>query len=151
MRLLNCPSFFFSTVPCDKQFTGNSGSFTSPLYPQKYPNNKECAWVITVPLNRLLRVRFLDFNLEKHSKCSYDRIEVYDGGTLKSPKRTFCGQTNPGKCNVWRCCGGGGYEGDGDDVVVMMMVLMVVVVVVMAVTVLVVVVVVVMVVVMVVV
>ncbi|CAB3997792.1 Zinc metallo ase nas-6 [Paramuricea clavata] len=84
-------------VPCGKLFTGNSGSFTSPLYPQKYPNKKECTWEIRVPLDRLLQVKFQDFNLEKHSKCSYDKVEIYDGGTLKSPKRTFCGDQNPGK------------------------------------------------------
>ncbi|XP_046859272.1 LOW QUALITY PROTEIN: tolloid-like protein 1 [Xenia sp. Carnegie-2017] len=83
-------------VQCHHELTGNSGSIKSPLYPQLYPNNKDCSWLIIVPINRLLQIRFQDFKLEKHSKCSYDRLEVYDGGSLQSPKRSFCGDKNPG-------------------------------------------------------
>jgi hypothetical protein len=56
--------------------------------------------MITVPVYRLLHVQFLDFNLEKHSKCRYDKVEIYDGGSLKSRKDTFCGDKNPGKHNT---------------------------------------------------
>lgn len=75
---------------------GLRGTFTTPLYPNKYPHNKECTWLITVPLDRLLKVKFVDFYLEFAGKCSYDRVEVLDGGTVVAPKRTFCGRKNPG-------------------------------------------------------
>ena len=46
-----------------------SGTFTSPHYPNYYPPNLDCVWIITAPANERIRVDFKDsFSIENHSK-----------------------------------------------------------------------------------
>ncbi|XP_014800728.1 PREDICTED: deleted in malignant brain tumors 1 protein-like isoform X2 [Calidris pugnax] len=85
----------YSTIPTTSPVTGPgscggfllgwSGSFQSPGYPYSYPNNTRCIWNIRLP-ERDLRVelQFVDVELEGNS-CTYDAIEVYDGGYTGAP------------------------------------------------------------------
>ncbi|PVD35988.1 hypothetical protein C0Q70_02958 [Pomacea canaliculata] len=76
------------------------GYFTSPNYPNPYPHNVECIWIISAPANKKIQVDFeLPFRLEQHSRCRYDYIEFRDGGTQDSPVM------NVGHNNNSRICG----------------------------------------------
>ncbi|WAR06690.1 CUBN-like protein, partial [Mya arenaria] len=74
-----------------------TGTFTSPNYPQNYPHNVDCIWVITVPANERIQVDFIeDFSIEIHSNCNYDFIELRDGGTINSESLgRLCGYSHP--------------------------------------------------------
>ncbi|XP_076437271.1 cubilin-like isoform X2 [Babylonia areolata] len=97
-------SLIFSqvTVTCGGQLTLTdsirSGYFTSPNYPSSYPHRVDCVWVITGPANQRIQVDFVStFNIERHSRCNFDYMEVRDGGTVTSPSLgRFCGTTLPG-------------------------------------------------------
>ncbi|XP_012877446.1 PREDICTED: deleted in malignant brain tumors 1 protein-like [Dipodomys ordii] len=60
-----------------------SGYFSSPFYPDNYPNNARCVWDIKVPSNHLVTITFRDVQLE--GGCNYDYIEVFNGPSHSSP------------------------------------------------------------------
>ena len=59
--------FFFSA--CRWTITALSGAFSSPNYPLRYKNNAWCEWLIKVPLNYNISLKFDDFHLETTSSC----------------------------------------------------------------------------------
>ncbi|KAI8513496.1 hypothetical protein Bbelb_101350 [Branchiostoma belcheri] len=62
---------------CDERLTGDNGTFTSPSYPNNYPNDKDCRYEISVTPTKVVRLTFTDFSLEP----GYDFLWVYDGNT----------------------------------------------------------------------
>ncbi|XP_056466219.1 deleted in malignant brain tumors 1 protein-like [Gadus chalcogrammus] len=66
----NCGGWLYST----------EGYITSPNYPQQYPNNMDCVWVIS-PGSEVIELEFLHVELEG-SDCRYDGIQVYDGPSI---------------------------------------------------------------------
>ncbi|XP_070326462.1 scavenger receptor cysteine-rich domain-containing protein DMBT1 isoform X18 [Odocoileus virginianus] len=64
-----CGGFFFSA----------SGNFSSPFYPGYYPNNANCVWEIQVNPGYLINLGFDSLQLETHSSCSYDYVEILNG------------------------------------------------------------------------
>uniref|UniRef100_A0A8D2Q321 CUB domain containing protein 2 n=1 Tax=Varanus komodoensis TaxID=61221 RepID=A0A8D2Q321_VARKO len=71
---------------CGGVLTGLSGSITSPDYPENYPNNAECHWVIQATSNSVIKLIFVDFQMENDEQygCDYDHLAVFDGGTEKA-------------------------------------------------------------------
>ena len=79
-----------------------AGSIHSPKYPDLYPTNVECLWIIRIPAKEVLKgtkfikLTFLDFNFEFHSSCMYDRLEIYDGEEKNNTLLgSFCGDNLP--------------------------------------------------------
>ncbi|MED6233769.1 hypothetical protein ATANTOWER_016401 [Ataeniobius toweri] len=64
---------------CGETLTSPSGTITSPGHPTSYPHGASCTWYIGVSPGNLIRLSFNSFNLEYHSNCNYDYLEVYDG------------------------------------------------------------------------
>ena len=52
-------------------------SFTSPNWPNRYPNNAHRRFTIYSPVGTLVKLEVLDLELE--GSCSYDTITIYDG------------------------------------------------------------------------
>jgi len=78
---------------------GNSGHFTSPNYPNNYPNSKTCRWLISVPVGHRVKLTFETFLLETclvSSTCTCDHVEVRDGSDGGSRQLgKFCGNKKP--------------------------------------------------------
>ncbi|KAM4852510.1 scavenger receptor cysteine-rich domain-containing protein DMBT1 [Thomomys bottae] len=72
-----------SNYSCGGVLSQPSGYFSSPFYPENYPNSARCVWDIQVPSNHLVTVNFRDVQLE--NGCNYDYIEVFDGPHHTSP------------------------------------------------------------------
>merc|ERR1712168_1701875 len=69
-----------------------SGTIRSPGFPNNYPTNKQCTWVIYATNNQPIRIKFTDFKLESPRSCSYAYLEVRNGGSPRSPLiGKFCG------------------------------------------------------------
>uniref|UniRef100_A0AAX7TZ06 Neuropilin n=1 Tax=Astatotilapia calliptera TaxID=8154 RepID=A0AAX7TZ06_ASTCA len=70
---------------CSRNFTSPSGLVESPGFPDKYPHNLECAFIIIVPPRMDVTLTFLTFDLENDplpggdGDCKYDWLEVWDG------------------------------------------------------------------------
>lgn len=54
------------------------GSFTSPNYPNQYPHNTRCQWVIEVEYGHLIEVTFvdLDFEIENGFEADYLTVKI---------------------------------------------------------------------------
>ncbi|XP_067870778.1 neuropilin-1a isoform X4 [Heterodontus francisci] len=93
----------FKTGPeCSKNFTAQSAEIRSPGFPDKYPNNLECTYMIFAPAMAEILLEFESFDLEPDNNqregmlCRFDRLEVWDGfpGVGLHIGR-FCGQVAP--------------------------------------------------------
>ncbi|KAM6186269.1 scavenger receptor cysteine-rich domain-containing protein DMBT1-like [Rhynchocyon petersi] len=81
---------------CGGLLTNNSGSFSSPFYPKKYPTNVVCAWDIQVDPKAHVRLRVEVLKMENFYGCPYDFIEIFDGPQSESfSLGRFCSGTAP--------------------------------------------------------
>ncbi|XP_074541489.1 adhesion G-protein coupled receptor G6 isoform X4 [Halichoeres trimaculatus] len=80
------------SINCNTVLTAVQGEFTSPCYPQKYPNSQACKWTMQAPAGFIIQLTFLDFDLEEAPDCMYDRVVVNTGNTDVK----FCGPTANG-------------------------------------------------------
>lgn len=53
-----------SSAACGRTEIGFYGKFTSPNFPEKYPNGVVCTWTIKVPSPRVVDLTFAEFELE---------------------------------------------------------------------------------------
>lgn len=65
-----------NTSGCGGDLTDASGSFNSPGFPGPYPHNRECVWRISVDSGSRIKLQLSQVDLEFHSNCSYDFLEV---------------------------------------------------------------------------
>ena len=61
---------------CGGDLISASGSFVSPNYPMQYGHNAECFWTISVARGSKIQLAFVDIEIERHSRCYYDYVEV---------------------------------------------------------------------------
>ncbi|KAK0410740.1 hypothetical protein QR680_005299 [Steinernema hermaphroditum] len=79
----------------------SSGSFSktisSPGFPLPYHHDMECVWNITAPPNRIISVKFMDFNIEPSNDCRFDYVELFDGANLTQAASLgkLCGDVVP--------------------------------------------------------
>ncbi len=80
---------FLSVSPsgpeCSRNFTSSGGVIKSPGFPEKYPNNLDCTFMIFAPKMSEIVLEFESFELEPDTQpptgvfCRYDRLEIWDG------------------------------------------------------------------------
>lgn len=88
--------FFFLFSVCERTFTSSSDYIFSPHYPGYYPPLTRCHWMVKVPAGNIIKLQFLEFQLEDHSSCYNDFIEVYSGWNKARRKiGKYCGQRFP--------------------------------------------------------
>ncbi|XP_048861849.1 neuropilin-2-like isoform X1 [Brienomyrus brachyistius] len=87
---------------CSQNFTSPWGMIESPGYPDKYPHNLECTFIIIVPPRLEVTLTFLTFDLENdplltlETECKYDWLEVWDGLPQVGPLiGRYCGTKAP--------------------------------------------------------
>ncbi|CAG0907359.1 unnamed protein product, partial [Darwinula stevensoni] len=78
---------------CGGTITGlTHGAINSPGYPGRYPHDRDCTWIVSVPLNMRLQLVFATLRIEHHANCSYDFIQIRDGVNEHSHVlSTICG------------------------------------------------------------
>nr|XP_009682911.1 PREDICTED: astacin-like metalloendopeptidase [Struthio camelus australis] len=82
----------YSRVNCGDTFTVSNGVITSPNYPNKYPKNQACFWIISSPVGYKISLKMLSFELEDDDRCIYDYLLIHDGSQPTSPAvGPFCG------------------------------------------------------------
>ncbi|XP_077347020.1 cubilin isoform X1 [Lithobates pipiens] len=82
---------------CGGDLSGPAGSFSSPGYPMKYPNNRECIWHVNTSPGSSVQITILEFSIENHITCNYDVLEIYGGHDLSSPRLAqLCAPRSPG-------------------------------------------------------
>ncbi|KAI1237907.1 hypothetical protein IHE44_0013999, partial [Lamprotornis superbus] len=82
----------YNRVNCGATFRDSNGVITSPNYPNKYPKNRACFWVITSPAGYKISLKMLSFELEYSDRCIYDYLLIHDGSRPTSPAvGPYCG------------------------------------------------------------
>ena len=56
----------------------------SPNHPGSYDNNMDCRIIIKFEQGEKVLLQFLAFDVESHSGCGYDYLEIRDGGESNS-------------------------------------------------------------------
>ncbi|XP_034274819.1 adhesion G-protein coupled receptor G6 isoform X3 [Pantherophis guttatus] len=77
---------------CRMVLTNPTGSFTSPCFPNNYPNNQACKWTMRAPSGYIIQITFVDFDIEEASGCAYDHVTLDTG----DKKDSYCGMTAKG-------------------------------------------------------
>ncbi|XP_064827091.1 neuropilin-2-like isoform X1 [Oncorhynchus masou masou] len=87
---------------CFRNFTSPSGVIESPGFPDKYPHNLECSYIIITPPHMDMTLTFLTFDLENdpllsgEGDCKYDWLDVWDGLPQVGPLiGRYCGTKIP--------------------------------------------------------
>ncbi|XP_043980417.1 neuropilin and tolloid-like protein 2 isoform X2 [Gambusia affinis] len=77
----------------------DGGSFSSPNYPNTYPPNKECLYVLEALPRQRIELQFSKiFQIEASFECRFDHIEVRDGPfSFSRLINRYCGTANPGR------------------------------------------------------
>lgn len=68
----------FLFLVCGGIFTDSKGIIESPFYPNPYPQNKICTYLIQQPVGKAIKLSFLDFDIDdvSYPQCTYDSLEV---------------------------------------------------------------------------
>ena len=53
------------------------GEIQSPNYPEYYDNNKHVDFPLEVASGSIIELSFTDFDIEPHTNCSYDYVQVF--------------------------------------------------------------------------
>ena len=83
-----CMNSIFSFLVCNYTLTPPSYMFSSPGYPNKYPNNAYCEYHFKVPEGNAVQIYSQYFSLEYHRLCVNDSVKFYERNVLKA---TMCG------------------------------------------------------------
>ena len=85
---------------CHEVHTSANGSVMSPNYPNNYPSNANCQYLIknSDPTKRIM-IEFLRFNLQGGWNCGNDRLKIYDGlftnASIIGGSYGYCGSSIP--------------------------------------------------------
>ena len=81
---------------CGGYFSTPNGNFTSPSYPDNYPANEDCIYTISQPIGTVIMLNLLSMDIESHSTCGFDYLEIRDGPSDDSPLLgKLCGNVIP--------------------------------------------------------
>lgn len=85
---------------CQQVLSHVSGNFSSPNFPNIYPNNINCHWSITLAAGYRIKLFFPLMDLEDRNslsdECDYDSVAVYDGNSQTDALMgRWCGREHP--------------------------------------------------------
>uniref|UniRef100_A0A8C4LQK8 Adhesion G-protein coupled receptor G6 n=1 Tax=Equus asinus TaxID=9793 RepID=A0A8C4LQK8_EQUAS len=89
--LFGCPKLW-GCASCRLILSNPSGAFTSPCYPNDYPNSQACMWTLRAPTGYIIQITFNDFDIEEAPNCIYDALSLDNGES----QTKFCGATAKG-------------------------------------------------------
>ena len=61
---------------CGGTFTESEGIIISPNWPNNYAHNRQCIYIIRMPPGETVALNFTHMDLESHSVCTFDYVEV---------------------------------------------------------------------------
>ncbi|XP_032195247.1 adhesion G-protein coupled receptor G6 isoform X3 [Mustela erminea] len=86
------PLSVWGCANCRVVLSSPSGTFTSPCYPNDYPNSQACLWTLRAPTGYIIQITFNDFDIEEAPNCIYDSLSLENGES----QTKFCGATAKG-------------------------------------------------------
>ncbi|XP_014890024.1 CUB domain-containing protein 2 [Poecilia latipinna] len=91
---------YYYSGECQQVLSAVSGNFSSPHFPNIYPNNINCHWSITLEAGYRIKLFFPVMDLEGRNslsdECDYDSVSVYDGDSQADTLMgRWCGREKP--------------------------------------------------------
>ncbi|KAI4498132.1 hypothetical protein M0802_006618 [Mischocyttarus mexicanus] len=77
---------------CGGNYTSEHGSIASPNYPNSYPLNSECIWILNTSPGNRISITFKEFNIQKSDNCNLDYLEIREDNGIGKLLGVFCGQ-----------------------------------------------------------
>ncbi|CAK9795155.1 Cubn [Anthophora quadrimaculata] len=99
---------------CGGTYTSYQGQIASPGYPNIYPLNAECIWIVKNSPGNNLTLTFSQFELQKSDNCDLDYLEIRENNGIGRLLNIFCGtdaETVKTGSTLWIK-----FKSDGDDV-----------------------------------
>ncbi|XP_035657643.1 uncharacterized protein LOC118403186 isoform X2 [Branchiostoma floridae] len=78
---------------CNHILTDRTGTFTSPRYPDPYPQNTDCTWTIKAPDDKRIRLAFDLIDIVEDENCEIDYVAV--SGSENGDGIRHCGSIAP--------------------------------------------------------
>lgn len=72
-------TFLEASKLCGASYFTSSGTIRSPGTGE-YLSNKACEWTLTVPNGQQIEINFKKFDIEPHTMCRFDGLEIRNGG-----------------------------------------------------------------------
>ncbi|XP_060761946.1 neuropilin 1b isoform X2 [Neoarius graeffei] len=90
-----------AVTECSRNFTAFSGLIQTPGFPNEYPNNLECTFIIFAPKMSEIVLEFKSFDMEPApagASCRFDYLEIWNGYPTVGPHiGRYCGSSSPGR------------------------------------------------------
>lgn len=81
---------------CGGSYQGPSGIIKSPNFPNTYPGNKQCTYVINTIPGKVINLAFQNFDVEGPDHCGNDYLSIRDGNSATDAEITrLCGDGMP--------------------------------------------------------
>ncbi|XP_045130398.1 uncharacterized protein LOC123515646 [Portunus trituberculatus] len=83
----------------------HTGVITSPGYPDHYPEDATCTWILQAPLHEKIRLEFHDFDVTGSADCHGDYLSISsrpswtssrESGDEEETEEKYCGTQGPG-------------------------------------------------------
>lgn len=84
-----------TSIACGGDLQALQGSFTSPEYPNSYPNDIECVWTIKSSPGSKVMVTFSFFNIQQSDHCNRDYVEIRETNLAGRLLGRYCGNEIP--------------------------------------------------------
>ncbi|XP_076174105.1 cubilin isoform X2 [Ptiloglossa arizonensis] len=76
---------------CGGTYTSYQGIIASPNYPNTYPLNSECIWILNNSPGNKLTLSFNEFELQKSDNCDLDYLEIREDSGIGKLISVSCG------------------------------------------------------------
>lgn len=89
--------FVVIVLVCGGVFSAETGVISSPNYPLAYEADRSCEYDIIAPLGSVIELTVVDLDIEGHSSCQFDNLEIFDGLELENSTSVgvYCGTELP--------------------------------------------------------
>lgn len=74
------------------------GTISSTNFNEAIKAKRYCNWVLLAPSDHIIRVTWLQFNIEDSPYCGYDYVQIFDNNTAANAGESlgkFCGTDTP--------------------------------------------------------
>ncbi|XP_071792294.1 protein SpAN-like [Asterias amurensis] len=91
-----CQTFDEGSAECVYELTDQSGTLTSPNFPEPYGNYELCVWKIVGEEGSAVNLTFTSFDIERGPSCRYDKVIIRsDSDLTAASEQKFCGNEIP--------------------------------------------------------
>lgn len=81
-----------SSLACGGNYTSERGTITSPGYPNSYPLNAECVWILNTSPGNRITLSFSEFDIESSENCDLDYLEIRENSGIGKLISVSCGK-----------------------------------------------------------